>query len=464
VLSVLLTAGCALFLAALFAVAISLHESEPALDAVHEPERALALVVERTMELRDALTRAPAWERRFYELTMTEGAGELAQAITWYEELARESMQPEVDFRLAMLTAEAGDIAAVRNTVATWPGRGPPFDAYASLLTAAYLDEAVAPATEALRPLADTAPAGWFRTRLAERLAMRAADAAWLDSVRASTAPRLSRLLRRVRVMTIIELALLAGGAAALVLLYTRGSAGAVVAGAEVPPRWSLADGLTVLLRGGAAGALVAVGLLSISSWSADSAWMEALSVPLMNLPIILLAGRRLTPPPAPPLTASLGLVLAPRGWRSLVLATAALVAAGIVLDLVVAVAGEWMELGAHWTEWFDADMAWGPPAMVLAALASAVVFAPIFEEIVFRGLLFGTLRNAVGWPLAAALSAAIFALAHGYGSVGFASVFLSGVLWAYAYEATGSLLPGILAHSMNNIIASAGILWLIRL
>ena len=183
-----------------------------------------------------------------------------------------------------------------------------------------------------------------------------------------------------------------------------------------------------------------------------------------MNLPILVLAAHRLTPPPAPTLTASLGLVPSPGGWRPLILATAGLVAAGIVIDLIVAVAGESMDLGAHWTEWFDADMAWGPPAMVIAALASAVVFAPIFEEIVFRGLLFGTLRRTVGWPLAAALSAAVFAVAHGYGSVGFASVFLSGILWAYAYEATASLLPGILAHSLNNIIASTGVLWLIRL
>ena len=463
-LSALLTAACALFLAGLVALVISLHAGEPELDAVPEPERALALVVERTMELRDVLALAPAWERRFYELTMTEGATELEQAIAWYEELAGASVHPEVDFRLTMLVAEAGDIAAVRTTVATWPARGPPFDIYASLLTAAYLDTGTPAAGAPLRTLADAAPAGWFRTRLAERLAMRTADAAWLHAVRASTAPRLERLLGRVRVITLVESALLVGGVAALVVLYKRGAARALVARARVPPPWPLGDGLTVLVRGGAAGALASVGLLSISSWSADSAWMEALSVPLMNMPILVLAAHRLTPPPAPTLTASLGLVPSPGGWRPLILATAGLVAAGIVIDLIVAVAGESMDLGAHWTEWFDADMAWGPPAMVIAALASAVVFAPIFEEIVFRGLLFGTLRRTVGWPLAAALSAAVFAVAHGYGSVGFASVFLSGILWAYAYEATASLLPGILAHSLNNIIASTGVLWLIRL
>jgi membrane protease YdiL (CAAX protease family) len=441
-----------------------MQAGEPALESVQEPERALALVVERTMELRDALEAAPAWEHRFYELTMTEGAGEVAQAITWYEELARVSVHPEVDFRLAMLHAESGDLSEARETMATWPGRGAPFDVYAAVIGAAYLDDPVPATGAALRELTDVAPAGWFRTRLAERLAIRTADAGWLDSVRATASARMQQLLRRVRVITVGELALLVGGVVALVALLRRGSAGAVVAGGDVPPPWPLGAGLTVLVRGGAAGAVVAIGLLYATPWSADSALLETLAVPLMNLPIVVLAARQLTPPPAPPLTASLGLVPARGGWRPLVLTAAALVAAGIVIDLVVAMAGEWMELGGHWTEWFDAEMAWGSRGMVAAALASAVFFAPIFEEIVFRGLLFGTLRNVFGWPLAATLSAAVFALAHGYGSLGFMSVFLSGVLWAYAYEATGSLLPGMIAHAVNNLIASAGVLWLIRL
>jgi membrane protease YdiL (CAAX protease family) len=443
---------------------VSLHTEEPALEAMQEPERALALVVERTMELRQALAGAPAWEHRFYALTMTEGASEVAQAITWYEELARVSVHPDVDFRLAMLHAEAGDVSEVAEAVAAWPSRGAPFDVYAAMIGAAYLDGPVPVAGAALRELTDVVPAGWFRTRLAERLAVRTADAGWLEALRAPASARMAQLLRRVRVITAGELALLAGGVVALVLLLKRGAAGAVVAGAEVPPAWSLGAGLTVLIRGGAAGAVVAIALLYATPWSADSAVMEALAVPLMNLPIVVLAARHLTPPPAPALAAGLGLLPVRGGWRPLVLTAAALVGAGIVIDLIIAVAGESMELGGHWTEWFDADMAWGSRGMVAAALASTVLFAPIFEEIVFRGLLFGTLRNVFGWPLAAALSAAVFAFAHGYGSLGFASVFVSGVLWAYAYEATGSLLPGIIAHAVNNVIASAGVLWLIRL
>jgi membrane protease YdiL (CAAX protease family) len=459
-----LTAACALFLAALVVLIVSFHAGELELDSVQEPERALALVVERTMELRDALAHAPAWEQRFYGLTMTEGGSEVTQSIAWYEELAAVSLHPEVDFRLTMLHAEAGEASEVRQAVSTWPERGAPFDVYAAMLEAAYLEGPVPVTGPALRELADVAPAGWFRTRLAERLALRTADGAWLQAARASASVRTQEILRRVRVITLAELALLAGGIVAAIALIRGGASRAVVAGADVPPSWSLGTGLTVLVRGGAAGALVSIILLYATPWSVDSAIMEALAVPLMNLPVLLLAARYLTPPPAPPLTASLGLVPRRGGWRPLVLTAAALVAAGIVIDLVIAIAGESMVLTAHWTEWFDADMAWGPPAMVAASLASTVIFAPVFEEIVFRGLLFGTLRDGLGWPLAAALSAGVFAIAHGYGSLGFASVFVSGLLWAYAYEATGSLLPGMVAHAVNNVIASAGVLWLIRL
>ncbi|HEV8475061.1 MAG TPA: CPBP family intramembrane glutamic endopeptidase, partial [Methylomirabilota bacterium] len=117
----------------------------------------------------------------------------------------------------------------------------------------------------------------------------------------------------------------------------------------------------------------------------------------------------------------------------------------------------------SHWTEWFDEELAWGRPAVALASLLGTVVFAPVLEEIVFRGLLFATLRRRLPWPVAAVLSAAIFAAAHGYGAAGFGSVFVSGVLWAAAYEKTGSVLPGTAAHVANNVAAAAGVLLLLR-
>jgi membrane protease YdiL (CAAX protease family) len=97
------------------------------------------------------------------------------------------------------------------------------------------------------------------------------------------------------------------------------------------------------------------------------------------------------------------------------------------------------------------------------ASLLGTVFFAPVFEEIIFRGLLYATLRRRLACPVAAILSAAIFAIAHGYGAAGFGSVFVSGLLWAIAYERTGSLLPNTAAHVLNNVAAAVGVLLLLR-
>jgi membrane protease YdiL (CAAX protease family) len=143
--------------------------------------------------------------------------------------------------------------------------------------------------------------------------------------------------------------------------------------------------------------------------------------------------------------------------------ATLALVAAGIAIDLGLSLLGEPLGLTTHWTEWFDAALAWGSAEAVAVTLLGSVVFAPVFEELIFRGLLHGTLRARLAWPLAALGSALVFGLAHGYGAAGFLSVFLSGLLWAWAYERTGSLLPALLAHVVNNTAVIVALSALLR-
>ena len=44
------------------------------------------------------------------------------------------------------------------------------------------------------------------------------------------------------------------------------------------------------------------------------------------------------------------------------------------------------------------------------------VVYAPVLEEIAFRGILFGTLRRKFSFAPAALIGALVFAVAHGYG------------------------------------------------
>jgi membrane protease YdiL (CAAX protease family) len=87
------------------------------------------------------------------------------------------------------------------------------------------------------------------------------------------------------------------------------------------------------------------------------------------------------------------------------------------------------------------------------AVVLAAVVLAPLWEEVTFRGFLLSALaKSALGfWP-AALLSSAIWTLLHwGYSWPGLASVFLAGVGLSWIMKRTGSLRAAVIAHSVIN-------------
>jgi hypothetical protein len=308
--------------------------------------------------------------------------------------------------------------------------------------------------------LAVLAP-GWF----ADTLAVRLGDPARVAGARRALDARAESLLWRARMLGALDLAVLVLGALALPTLWGRARGrGPTVAQAPLPPPWSMAAGLAALVRGTALAAVLLLLVVAGGTWLADRPLLSGvLDQPLTYLPVLLVVWRMLLAPAGLGFTTAFGLRPGRDGWQPLVQATLALVAAGTLLDLAVGVLGGRLGLDSHWSEWFDGALAWGEPAGVAVAVLGAVVFAPLFEELVFRGVLFGSLRARAGWPVAALGSALVFALAHGYGTVGFLSVGVSGVLWAWGYERTGSLLPGMIAHIANNAAVAATLLALLR-
>jgi membrane protease YdiL (CAAX protease family) len=440
---------------------IRLHVTSERIESSSEPERALGLIVERTMDLDDALAGAPALERRLYALTLADGGGSLEQAIEWYEELAGSAADdPMVDLRLAILRGEAGRRDEVEATVSDWEGRADtqPGD----LLAAAYLDAEIEPGWPARAAVERATEPGWFRDRLARRLAARLDDKEWLAETERQTRARAAPLLRMIRAFALSEIAILVLGLLAVLSLLQRRARR--VAAAPLPPPWRLRDGVVVLVRGGAGGVIVTVALLAIGGYTRrGAAVLEGVSLPLMYVPVVVLAARQLLAPLGLRFARAFGLRPEPGGWWALLRTSAVLIAAGVFIDIALGLLSELAGLSSHWTEWFDEDLAWGSPGLVVASLLGTVLFAPMLEEFVFRGLLYGTLRRRLGWPAAAVLSAALFAAAHGYGVAGFGSVFASGVMWAVAYEKTGSLLPGMAAHAANNVSAACAVLALLR-
>ena len=82
-----------------------------------------------------------------------------------------------------------------------------------------------------------------------------------------------------------------------------------------------------------------------------------------------------------------------------------------------------------------------------------AVVMAPLFEEVVFRGFLFRGFANSWGWQWGAVASAALFGLAHLQLDV-FIPLASLGFGLAWVYKRTGSLWTCITMHALFNLIA----------
>jgi membrane protease YdiL (CAAX protease family) len=86
------------------------------------------------------------------------------------------------------------------------------------------------------------------------------------------------------------------------------------------------------------------------------------------------------------------------------------------------------------------------------------VIAAPVSEEVCFRGMLFGGLRERLPRLVAALVSALIFGGLHA--TTGISAVpplIIFGFVLALLYEKTGSIVPGILLHMLNNSVALLG-------
>ena len=86
-------------------------------------------------------------------------------------------------------------------------------------------------------------------------------------------------------------------------------------------------------------------------------------------------------------------------------------------------------------------------------AFISLVIITPVAEEVLFRGYLLGKLQKYAPAWLAVALTAALFALAHGQFNVAldtFALGLVLGMLRVYS----GSIWPSIFLHMLKNGVA----------
>jgi membrane protease YdiL (CAAX protease family) len=424
---------------------------------IDRPAASLERLVTRELDLRAAMRDGVGWEWRLYQ-ALSGDEDPLAQAAGWYEELLDVKSSPRAELYHAVLLAESGRADDAGDEVASWEASGEPARRNARWVAAAYLEPPPGPdaGRALLAEIAGHQPANWFTDTLTRRIAARAGDEEAAAHAEASIVARGHALLVRARLLMALSVVVFLLGVAALVWIVVR-RRGARVADAALPPIWSGAEGYALFVRG--LGVPQAIALAAFVVLRAETGLGSAVGM-VSDLPLFMwvmgyLHARNSS------LHEAFG--LRPRRRAALAGAALALIAAALFVDAVVVLASSHLDITTHWTDGFAEELLWGSRRRVILDAFDASVWAPIVEEIIFRGLLYGTLRTRLAvWP-SALVSAVIFTVPHGYAIAGSASVLASGILWAIAYERTRSLLPGLIAHFANNALSTIWTLAMLR-
>jgi len=292
---------------------------------------------------------------------------------------------------------------------------------------------------------------GWSKTRVRIRLLEATGRGGEAETLRSEERQSAHRRLARMLVLLVVAGCLLYVGTLSLVFELRYPAWRPRVDGPPPVSRWRWADGIGVFVRSELAGIVISAlvvwhgcrGAVSFVCLWASFFWF---------LPVAWLVRRHLAAGPWRDVCRDFRLAPAD-------LTAAQVVRTGLAILSIVWVSGAVMEPVFKWIGGGDVDLSEiyfdpmvmdSPPRMALAGV-NAVVWAPLAEELTFRGIIYLSLRSIVRAPIAAFGSAALFAGAHLYSFEASFVVFFTGLVFAYGLERYRTLLPTLLGHALLN-------------
>lgn len=303
------------------------------------------------------------------------------------------------------------------------------------------------PAPHSFAPLR----AGWSATRLEIRLLETTGRNGEADRLRADAERSARRRLMRMIAVVAVAAVLLYVGVLSVVFEARYTAWRPRVDSSPPVGRWRWAHGIGVFVRSEIVGLMLSAlaiwygcgGPLSFVCLWASFFWF---------LPLLWLARRHLAAGPWKDFCRDFRLL--PSG-----LTAGQVVRTGLGLLSIIWVSAaafapivRWLGADADLSEiYFDPMVMDTPPRAALAGV-NAVVWAPLAEELTFRGLVYMSLRAIVRPPIAAFAAASLFAAAHLYSFQASFVVFWTGLVFAFGLERYRTLLPALVSHVLLNL------------
>ena len=141
--------------------------------------------------------------------------------------------------------------------------------------------------------------------------------------------------------------------------------------------------------------------------------------------------------------------------WTDLLLAPIGLVVAMVLSGILTAICMAILP-GINWDQ--VQNVGYNKQSLYLLgdfllAFSCLVVLAPVCEEIIFRGWLYGKLRFRMSAVPAIIITSVLFGIMHGQWNVG-VTVFAMSVIMCIMRELTGTIWGGVILHMIKNGLA----------
>ncbi len=466
-----ITAFCAICLLFLTSYLYFIPDSLEQLDRLNFPGESAGRMLDRHFEFYEGYTAIPAWERTLHTFLfgtrqqVQHNSIEIFREVLDYFQQHPDEATPwallNTRTRLLVALAETGQFEALQIELARMD-RTLDEEVVRDAIAFAYTNANPDIDIDALMYGARLLPLGWTSDRLWLRIANKLDYAKRSELLQQRLREHGERSRKRVLLLSVTVISVLLGGL--FVLLGRRQL--------QLPDNWnannltkpwSLSEGFAVIVRAGLMGLLISFMLIIFAGSYFKPGVLAAWSSLFASLPMLWFIHRNLLKPRGINFFTAFGLSLKGVKFTDFTRITIFILALEWAGTLLIA----WMswKFGwqPHWSEGLFERVIFGPWQTAFLSGVNLVIWAPIFEEIGFRGLLYTTIRSRFTPWVAIIVSALIFSSLHLYSLPGFLAVFWSGLVLAYAYERYRSLLPCIIVHALGNLLTISTVLLFYR-